>query len=269
MNVFRLEIRNLWKGTLSWAISLAAVAFLLLAFFPSMQNESMQRLAQAKLEGINPTLLMALGLALVPDFTIVTVYFGYVLQFLNLAIMIYAVQKATGMLIREESDGTIEYLYAKPVSRTDIYFQKLLANVAAFAALLLLVYAATLAGYLLFTSMAPARALREVSALFGGILFAGLVYLSVGALLSAFLPSSRSASAVTTGVVLGSFLLGILSLVVLKLDFLHYASPLDWIKASKLLDSGLTAGEWITGASIILLSQVCASLKYARKDLRV
>jgi ABC-2 type transport system permease protein len=269
MSAFRLEVGNLWKGALAWALSLSAVTFMLLAFFPSMGSESMRQLAQAKLEGISPVLLKVLGLGIMPDFSIITVYFGYTLQFLNLAVMIYAVQKASAMLIREESEGTIEYLYAKPLSRTDIYLQKLLATAALFAALVLLVGLTTIAGYLLFSPMAPAAALCEVSALFGGTLYAGLVYLSAGAALSAFLTSGRVAPAAATGLVFGSFLLGMLSATVPALDLLHFASPLDWIRANKLLDTGLTAGEWAAGGLIIVGCLVCAGARYARKDLRV
>ena len=89
MNVFRLEMRNTWKGTLKWAIALCAITFLMLAFFPSMQTEGMKELAGAKLEGLDPMLLEALGLAEMADFTVITNFFGYLLQFTSLAIMIF------------------------------------------------------------------------------------------------------------------------------------------------------------------------------------
>ena len=96
----------------------------MLLFYPSMKNESMKALAGAKLEGMNPALLEAVGLSRVMDFTVITNFFGYVLQFITLAIMILVTQRAVGILSREEAEGTIEYLSSKPVSRWEIFYQK-------------------------------------------------------------------------------------------------------------------------------------------------
>jgi ABC-2 type transport system permease protein len=124
MNILSLEIRNTRKSTIIWTISVGAVIYAMLAFFPSMQTEAMQQLANAKLYGVDPALLAALGLPEAPDFTVITNFFGYVLQFITLAVMVYCTNHAVGMLVKEETEGTIEYLYAKPVSRMDIFLQK-------------------------------------------------------------------------------------------------------------------------------------------------
>ena len=128
MNVFRLELKNTWKSTLKWTIALSGITFILLAFFPSMQTESMKELAGAELEGSDPALLEAFGLAELTDFTIITNFFGYVLQYITLAIMVFVTQIAVHSLIKEETDGTIEFLYSKPISRSTLLWQKTLAN---------------------------------------------------------------------------------------------------------------------------------------------
>ena len=128
MNVFRLELKNTWKSTLKWTIALSGITFILLAFFPSMQTESMKELAGAKMEGLDPALLEAFGLAELTDFTIITNFFGYVLQYITLAIMVFVTQIAVHSLIKEETDGTIEFLYSKPISRSTLLWQKTLAN---------------------------------------------------------------------------------------------------------------------------------------------
>lgn len=47
MNVFSLEMRNTHRSTLMWIVSITSVIFFILAFFPSMQTEAMQSLANA------------------------------------------------------------------------------------------------------------------------------------------------------------------------------------------------------------------------------
>lgn len=92
MNIFLLELRNLRKSALTAGVSIVAVIFAMLAFFPSMQSESMQALAGAELEGMDPAVLAALGLTEIVDFSQITNFFGYVLQFITLALMVILTQ---------------------------------------------------------------------------------------------------------------------------------------------------------------------------------
>jgi ABC-2 type transport system permease protein len=269
MKIFLLELRNIRKSLLGWTISVSGVIILMLAFFPSMQSEAMQQLAQAKLEGIDPALLAALGLGVMPDFTVITNYFGYVLQFITLAIMVFIVQKAVNMLIREETEGTIEFLYGRPVSREEIFFQKLLALFAAFAAFLLVLGIVTAAGYLAFSDYGFKETIKDISIMYGGVLYVGVVFLSIGTLFSVLIPSSRSSSAVTISIVFGTFILGVMSVVVDKLDFLLYFSPMDWIKTTKLLSGGIAAEEWAVGVSASVLPLASAVYLYIKKDMKV
>ena len=108
MTIFMLEWRNLRRSILSSTVTICAVIFLMLLFFPSMQTESMKALAGAKLEGIDPAILEALGLTNMMDFTVITNYFGYILQFITLAVMVIVTQRALLLLSKEEADGTIE-----------------------------------------------------------------------------------------------------------------------------------------------------------------
>jgi ABC-2 type transport system permease protein len=270
MKVFLLELRNIRKSLLGWTISVAGVILLILAFFPSMKSGSMRQLAEAKLEGVDPALLAALGFGgVIPDLTVITNYFGYVLQFITLAIMVFVVQKAVNMLIREETEGTIEFLYGKPVSREEIFFQKLLALFAAFAAFLLVLGIVTAAGYLAFSDYGFKETIKDISIMYGGVLYVGVVFLSIGTLFSVLIPSSRSSSAVTISIVFGTFILGVMSVVVDKLDFLLYFSPMDWIKTAKLLSEGIAAEEWAVGISTAVLSVASALYLYTKKDMKV
>ncbi len=167
MNIFFLELRNQRKGALIGTASICGVILVLLAFFPAMQTESMQALANAKLEGISTVLLAALGLTNMFDFSLISAYFGYALQYVALAAMVLITQQAVALLIKEETDGTIEYLCAKPVSRDDILGQKLLAHLL-LVTLTMLTYALTTAmGYLMVSDYALPQAMEEAAILFG------------------------------------------------------------------------------------------------------
>lgn len=269
MNVFWLEWRNLRRSNLTSTVTICGVIFLMLLFFPSMQTESMKALAGAKLEGIDPAILEALGLTNMMDFTVITNYFGYVLQFITLAVMVIVTQRAVGVLLKEESDGTIEYLFSKPVSRDEIFLQKALALLASLLMMTVSFIVVTVAGYLLVTDYGFQKAVREAFVFFGSIFFVGLVFSAVGILISVLLRGGKGISGITIGIVFGTFILGIASLTVNKLDFLIWFSPMDWIKANKLMTKGILTEEWAVGIAVIFMCTTAARILYRKKDLLV
>ena len=269
MNVFFLELRNLRKSALISTLSIGGVIFAMLAFFPSMQTEAMQALTGAKMEGIDPSLLAALGLSELMDFSILTNFFGYALQFITLAIMVIATQQAVGLLVKEETEGTIEYLLSKPMSRTEIFIQKGLAHFTLLLGMNIAWCMVTVAGYLLFSDYSLGAAMKESAIFFSAILFVGLVFSAVGLLVSALLRSGRGAAGITIAIVFSTFLLGMMSITVSGLEFLFWFSPMEWIKSTKLMHEGILWQEWMAGALVMVCAPIAAWLRYCRKDLSV
>ncbi|MDL2324274.1 ABC transporter permease [Ruminococcaceae bacterium OttesenSCG-928-A16] len=269
MNIFLLEVRNLRRSALTGALSISGVIIVLLAFFPAMQSESMQALAGAKLEGIDEAVLQAVGLSVMFDFSVITNFFGYAIQYVTLAIMVLIVQRAVALLIKEETDGTIEYLCAKPVSRDDIMLQKLLAHLVLVVCTMAVYAVVTVASYLAVSDFTFSQAVKEVSIIFGAMLFVALVFSAIGVLASTLIKSSRGVAGVTVGLVFGTFVLGILSVVIPKLDFLLWLSPMDWVKTEKLMSEGILVQEWIVGFAVIVCGIGAAWLRYRKKDLLI
>lgn len=269
MNVFLLELRNNRKSTIISTISISAAIILMLLFYPSMKNESMKALAGAKLEGMNPDLLEAVGLSRVMDFTVITNFFGYVLQFITLAIMVLVTQRAVGILSREEAEGTIEYLSSKPVSRWEIFYQKALAHVIYLLFMTVAFMVVTVAVYLYVSDYTFGKALKEAAIFFGSILFVSFIYSAVGILISALLKGGKGIEGFSAGIVFGTFITGICSAIIDSLDFLIWLSPMDWIKTQKLMNEGILTGEWIVGSAIVVLCTVAAWLRYRKKDLLI
>ncbi len=269
MNVFSLELRNLHQSIISSTVTICGVIFFMLLFFPSMQTESMKALAGAKLEGIDPAILEALGLTQLMDFTMITNYFGYSLQYIALAVMVIVTQRAVSLLSKEEADGTIEYLCSRPISRWEIFVQKILAHLVSLIIMTTSFATVTVTGYLLVTEYTFGEAVREAFIFFGSIFFVGLVFSAVGILISALLRGGKGMSGITIGIVFGTFIAGIASITVKKLEFLIWFSPMDWIKTNKLMTEGILPEEWIIGTIVIIACTVTAWLRYRRKDLSV
>jgi ABC-2 type transport system permease protein len=127
----------------------------------------------------------------------------------------------------------------------------------------------TIVGYLLFTDYTLTASVKEAGILYGSMLYVGLIYLAVGMLLSAVLKSSKSTSGVVLAAVFGTYILGITSIVVEKLSFLRYFSPMEWIKIQKLLKEGILPVEWLIGIAVIVVSFAAAHGIYQKRDLRL
>jgi ABC-2 type transport system permease protein len=234
-----------------------------------MQSESMKRLAGAKLEGVDPALLEILGLSEFMDFSLITNYFGYVFQYMMLAVMMYAALAAVNSLIKEETDGTIEFLYSKPVSRDAVFLQKSLSNFLSFLAMLVVLSVVTVVGYVSFSECGIMESIKEVGIFYGSALYVGVVFMSLGILLSSLLRSSRGSSGIAAAIVLGTFILGIISVVNDDLGFLSYFSPLDWVRTQKLMTEGIRGEEWLIGISTILICFFASCRIYKKRDLRL
>lgn len=268
MNIFKLELQNTWKSTLKWTIALGMITFMFLAFFPSMQTESMKELAGAKMEGIDPVLLEALGLTQLTDFTQITNFYGYILQYITLAIMVFITLMAVNSLIKEETEGTIEFLYSKPVSRSSILLQKTFSNLLSFLFLLIALFLITVIGYLLYGDYSFAESVKEVGTFYSAILYIGIVFMALGVLLSTILKSSKASSGTVIAIIFGTYLLGIIGVIVKDLSFLSNFSPMDWIKAQKILEEGIRNKEWLIGILTIVIGFIASHEIYKKKDLR-
>lgn len=269
MSVIKLEFKNNKKSLLISILTLNLTIAILLLFFPSMQNESMKALADAKLEGISPILLESLGLSEMVDFSNITTYFGYLLQFVVIAIYIFITQSAYNLLTKEERDGTIEYIYSKPIKRSELFKNKIIYLVISYSILIISLAIISLIFYLILGEYSFSKSFNEISTLYTGIYFVGFIYIAIGLLLSMFSKNVHEAFGISAGLVMLTFIVGLVSALIKKFEFLRYLSPLKWVEYQNLLNHGLKIEEIIL-AIIVIVSSIFISLKrYEKRDLLI
>lgn len=270
MNIFKVEFNNQFKGLLIWSTTMAAMLIMFIAFFPSMANSQMQQLVGAKLDALPPALLQAFNLSELPNFTDLNQYFAYCAQYLNLAGCIYAAILGASSLIKEETDGTIEFLYAKPVSRNSIVTSKLLSNLS-----ILLIYT-----IIMFIVCAIALAvvapknysfISELIIIIKSGYMVEVIFFAISFALSTILPSSRQATPVALSVFFITYLLGIFSGVVEKLEFLKYLSPYKYALPSDVIKEGyiMSTSYILMIIAILTISITFTYWQYKRKDMHI
>lgn len=269
MSIIKLEYKNNFKNLLIWIISLSLIIIILLLFFPSMKTEAMKALTDAKLEGISPFLLESLGLTKMVDFSNITNYFGYLLQFIVISIYIFITQNAYNVLIKEENEGTIEYIYSKPIKRSELYLYKVLYLLISYTILIISLTIVSFAFYILLSDYTVIKSLKEIIILFSGIYFVGYIYMAIGLLMSMYSKNKSHLVSIGAVIVMITFLIGIVSSLIKKFEFLKYLSPIKWVEYQNLLNKGITTKEISIFLIIIIAFIYIAYKKYQKRDLLI
>lgn len=191
--VFGLEMKSNRGKMIGWCIVVSILTVLLMAFFPLLQDGNLLSLANSFRDGFTPNMQTILGFTDNLSFDKFTEYIPFVFQYLGVLFGIFAIQLGARALSKEQSAGTIEYLYANPVTRTEIFSGKFSAN--------MLLYGLTLLIVLLIGSVAAyIFGIRDIRSLvlvmlqvFICILLLGFEFLSIGFFYSSI--SSRSSHA--------------------------------------------------------------------------
>jgi len=124
MNIFWHELRSNRTSLLIWSASLALLVILFLNLYPSFTKDI--DASQKILANLPLALREALGISLGNFFTIFGFY-SYLFTFVTLAGGIQAMNLGAGIISKENSGKTADFLLAKPVGRSMVVTQKLLA----------------------------------------------------------------------------------------------------------------------------------------------
>lgn len=120
--ILKREVRRAQKALWIWVIALGGMSFLIMSVYPQFaENQDqlkdlMELYPEAMLKAFN---IDALGFDTPLGFYAIE---GYL--FVTLFGSIYAAMMAGGIIVKEESEKTVEFLLAKPVSRGRVIAEK-------------------------------------------------------------------------------------------------------------------------------------------------
>lgn len=269
MNMFKFEFKRLFKSAMVWSLVCGGLILMFLTFFPSMKNSGMQELMGAKLDALPASVLEAFNIQSTTDFTNISDYLAYTIQYIGMAAGIYGAMLGVSALIKEESEGTIEFLYAKPVTRSKIVTSKLLASVAIFCSFIIVTSAITMlvASVVKPTEVELTKVIMDTKLIFSGIAFMGLIFLALGFLISVFIKSAKQATSIAIGVFFTTYVIGILGKMKESLKVLLYLSPSDYVTPGNIINNGFETKYIIFGVVIMVVSIAVTYFVYNKKDL--
>jgi ABC-2 type transport system permease protein len=243
VNVFLRELSAYRRSTIIWAASLSAIIVVFMALYPAFTTDieaTKQILAQ-----LPEALRTALNISLANFFTLYGFY-GYLLGFAILAGSIQAMNLGVGVISKEVSGKTADFLLAKPISRSRVVTAKL-------AAILLMLVATNVvfSAVAYFAAMAVAKDPFAAGTFFlmsSTLLLVQLIFLALGALFAVIIPK--------VGDVLGS-------------DQVRYVSPFRFYNTDYIITNVRLEGRYLAVEAVVVVVAIALSyVIYMKKDVR-
>jgi len=260
--IFRYTLSRFRGQILGWGIAILLLGLMLMWFYPSIaeQQENFEQLLEIYPEEMT-AFFGDLSTMVTPEGFLSIEYFSY----MPLILGIFAVLMGSGLLVSDEENGTLDLVLAHPVSRTALFFGRLLAFVVATLAILAISWLGLVLG-----AVATSLDLgwSQMGLPFLSLLAMLLLFGALALLLSMLLPSRRLA-AMTAGLVLvGSFFITGLARIIENLETVAKFSPHNYYQSGEAMN-GLNQ-EWFWGlVAFAVLFALLAWWRFLRRDVRV
>jgi ABC-2 type transport system permease protein len=264
MNIFIRELKANLRSLIIWSVIVILFVMVGVSKFSAYYNNPEML---AILDNLPPAVLNAFNFQAF-NLTTVSGFFGVMFTYYALILCIAAAMWGSDIIVKEERDKTVEFSLTLPVTRSRLVTAKTLAALVNCVGLLLITWGASLvsaaryqpdAGFYIFLALCMLA-----------IFIMQLIFLAIGIFLGCALTRYKLVSSAAVSLLLGTYLLSILSSLNNNLEFLKYLSPFKYFDAVALLhESRIDISFLGLSLAIILVSMVGAYLTYAKRDLYI
>lgn len=263
MNVFLRELTAYRKSTIIWATSMSALIVIYLALYPAFTHDVAA--TREVLASFPEALRVAFNISLESFFTVYGFY-GYILSFAILAGAIQAMNVGTGVISKEISGKTADFLLSKPITRSRMVSAKL---AAAFTVILITDAVFTVVAYLttLMVSEDPVD-VRIFLLLTSTLLLVQMFFLALGALFSVTLPKIKSVVSVSLPTVFAFYIIGMIG-DLLEKDQVRYVSPFRYFDSIYIITTVSLEGRYLAIVTAFVVVTVALSyVIFIKKNIR-
>lgn len=258
---FNHTLRGMRGQVIGWSIGLALYALFMVTFFDDLnQIEGFQEI----LESYPKEMLAFFG-----DFQILTTPRGYLdtyfFSYMPLIIGIFSIGVGAALLVSDEEKGILDLVLAHPVSRTMLYWGRLLAYLVATILILLVSWLTwVLPSGSSGMDLSWQEFLRPFLPLFGVLTLFGVL----ATLLSLILPSGRMAGMISGALLVANFLLLGLSRLNEDLEAFVRYTPLYYNQGADAVEM-LNWGEFAGLLAVAAVLAIVGWRLFLRRDIRV
>jgi len=263
MNLFLKELKQYRVTFIVWSLTIAALTLMTMAAMPAMfQN---QRNLQDFIKMYPPELMRAFSFN-VDSFSNPLGFFAvYAAIYVLLLGSVFSATVGAGIVHKEQSGHTAEFLLAKPLSRLQIIGIKMAAYATLVTALNIVT---TVASWLCLKAFASSF---DQAAFFTFCLYGFALVLSMGALgllVSLLVRRARSLTGLAIGIALAFYFIDFAAKITKDYDAVGWVSPFKWVNVD-ITRPGYALDWWRLAAFAGLIVACAASsiIVYRRKDV--
>ncbi|MEA4932742.1 MAG: ABC transporter permease subunit [Lawsonibacter sp.] len=264
MNIFFREMKANRRALIIWCTCMIVVVLSGMAKYTVYSSgEASSQVIQDLPQSVKA--LLGMGSL---DVTTMSGFFALLFLYIAVAAAIHAAILGGGILAKEERDKTTEFLIVKPVSRSTIITSKLLAALVTITILNIVTLVASIGMVAQYNKEKDITG--EIVVFFLSMCIIQLIFLSLGALLSAFMRNPKGAGSIVSSIVIAAYIISEITSFNDHLNILNVLSPFKYFSYNRIIEgNGLNPG--ISVLSIMLVAVFTASTYffYEKRDLSV
>lgn len=233
INIYLHELGRAKKSLLFWSLG---IVFLISSSMGKYQGYAVSGVPINDLfKTLPPGFNAMFGIGKV-DLTIASGFFVLVTFYLAIMLGVQAVLIGAGIIAKEETDKTAEFLFSKPVSRSQAFTAKVLA---AFTALVLLNIVTAISSILIVGAFNKGEsATNDILLLMPGIFFIQVMFLAIGTAFAAIMRHPKRAGQFSGVVLLATYVTSAVVDMTDKFDFLRYLTPFKYFDSKTVFVEG-------------------------------
>lgn len=258
---FKINLRSL----IMWTAILAATYILVFSIYPSLMSDTTKQAMQTALESMPKEMLSTFNM----DIVGIEDAYGWFktegFMFLVLAGGAYSAILGSTILLKEESDGTIEFLYSKPVTRNKIVTEKIkcgLLNITIFLGTI------TIINYICFELLNINVDIKEFLMISLSPLLLFYMLFTICLFISTFMKKTKKALNIAISIVFIEYFMQIIGGMGEKVQIIKDISLFEFVSSRYIiLNNSLNTKYIIIGLGIILISIIGSYYRFNKKEL--
>lgn len=224
-NLFTKELKRNRKNLFIWTAVVVGFTLLVLSVFPFMSE--MGKDMAILIENMPIELQKAMGMTSETWSSILGFYSTYFGIYIVVLVSIYSASTATNIISKEEKEGTSEFLFTKPISRTTIFWSKISSLFFLMIAIFLIQSGSAFIGVYFFAQ----QSVDWIKLLFmqANGFFLVLFFTSLGLLISMFMKPKNNFMGLVVGITFGSYILNAIAKSTEATNWIGYFTPFHYI----------------------------------------
>ena len=262
MNIIVQELKNNRRFMMVWTLSLASILVVFMLIYPAMLDQATAY--KEILAGVPKEVLEALSINI--DLLLsYNGFYGYIYIYLLIALGVMGMILGLGMFSKEITGKTADFLLTKPLTRTKIITDKILAGIwIVFMTNLIL----TLFGIILKLMLSDnGDGLKAMLLISMSGFFTQMIFFALGVIIGILRKRIRFISSFAMSVVFGFFILSMISQL-MEEKALYYLTPFRYFDANTIILKGAYESKYLVLSLILIL--VFLGLSYVvfkKKDI--